>query len=123
MRKRFSQEERDAYNAQKREEANQQIVDLAKTWQDNPEDVAEFIRFQSRFHHYSARNKMLIYRQNPYASFVASMADFNGNGLLGASRTARNERFRVYARHDVPHKALCAMAFDPDGQRSRKRDD
>ena len=80
MRKRFSQEERDAYNAQKREEANQQIVDLAKTWQDNPEDVAEFIRFQSRFHHYSARNKMLIYRQNPYASFVASMADFNEMG-------------------------------------------
>lgn len=80
MRKYFSQEERDAYNAQKREEANQQIVDLAKTWQDNPEDVAEFIRFQSRFRHYSARNKMLIYRQNPYASFVASMADFNEMG-------------------------------------------
>ena len=60
MRKRFSQEERDAYNAQKREEANQQIVDLAKTWQDNPEDVAEFIRFQSRFHHYSARNKICL---------------------------------------------------------------
>ena len=35
MRKYFSQEERDAYNAQKREEANQQIVDLAKPWQDN----------------------------------------------------------------------------------------
>lgn len=80
MRKYFSQEERDAYNAQKREEANQQIVDLAKTWQDNPEDVAEFIRFQSRFHHYSARNKMLIYKQNPHASFVASMADFNEMG-------------------------------------------
>ena len=95
MRKYFSQEERDAYNAQKREEANQQIVDLAKTWQDNPEDVAEFIRFQSRFHHYSARNKLLIYKQKPVCELRRQYGRFQRNGLLRASWTARNEYFRV----------------------------
>lgn len=80
MRKYFTQEEREAYNAQKNAEANQRIDELARTWQRNPEDVAEFIRFQEKFHTYSARNKMLIYRQNPNASYVASMADFNRMG-------------------------------------------
>lgn len=80
MRKTFTEEERAAYNAQKTAEANGRIEELARTWQDRPEDITEYIRFQSRFYTYSARNKMLIYKQNPYASFVASMADFNKMG-------------------------------------------
>lgn len=82
MRKYFSKEEREAYNAQKTEEANQRITELAQTWRNNPEDIAEFIRFQSKFYNYSARNKMLIYKQNPRASFVASIKDFNEMGYF-----------------------------------------
>lgn len=37
----------------------------------------EWLIFCSSFHQYSARNRMLIQLQMPYASFVASMSDWN----------------------------------------------
>lgn len=50
-----------------------------------------WLDFNSRFHHYSARNRFLIYMQNPNATYVASMSKWNelgryvikGQGVLG----------------------------------------
>lgn len=80
MRKTFTQEERERYNDQKQKEFKEHIKALAETWQDSPENIAEFIQFQLKFYNYSARNNMLIYFQNPNASFVGSFKAFKDMG-------------------------------------------
>ncbi len=76
----FTQEEREAYRDKVRHEAEQRIETLATSWQDDPKQLAEYLQFASRFHQYSARNQMLIYSQNPAASFVASFNSFKDMG-------------------------------------------
>lgn len=48
------------------------VQSLAASFQDAPEDVAEFLSFGSKFYRYSVRNNMLVYGQNPYATYVQS---------------------------------------------------
>ena len=76
----FNQEEREAYRDKMRHEAEQRIEKLATSWQDDPKQLAEYFQFASRFYQYSARNQMLIYSQNPAASFVASFNSFKDMG-------------------------------------------
>ncbi len=78
----FTQEEREAYREKQHREAEQRIEKLATSWQDDPKQVAEYFQFASRFHQYSERNRMLIYTQNPTASFVASFKDFKEMGYF-----------------------------------------
>lgn len=43
-----------------------------KDFVDNSQELKEFIKFRRRhFYLYSVRNSVLIYKQNPLASFVA----------------------------------------------------
>lgn len=58
-----------------KEELTAQIQEIAENWQEKPETIADFLIFSSRFHRYSTRNMMLVYRQNPNATFLDS---FNG---------------------------------------------
>lgn len=58
-----------------KEELAAQIQEIAENWQEKPEIIADFLAFSSRFYRYSARNMMLVYRQNPNATFLDS---FNG---------------------------------------------
>ena len=43
----------------------------------DPKQYMEYLRFAGQFYQYSIRNRMLIYRQNPYATFVASRTAWN----------------------------------------------
>lgn len=48
------------------------IQTLAESYQENPENIAELLQFGSKFYRYSVQNTMLIYRQNPHATYVQS---------------------------------------------------
>lgn len=58
------------YYKQKNTEAEQKVNDILKNYHENPEHIAEFFEFSSRFYNYSINNIMLIYSQNKEASFV-----------------------------------------------------
>lgn len=44
------------------------------------EALTNYLKFMSRFHHYSSRNAMLIYLQNPEASLVAGYQNWKKSG-------------------------------------------
>lgn len=46
----------------------------------NPDVMAEFIQFGQQFHQYSLRNRLLIKKQLPNASFIASFKEWNEKG-------------------------------------------
>lgn len=76
----YSQEEREEYRQRKQAEFEERLKTLTKDWTEKPENIVEYMRFQSRFYTYSARNTMLIFQQNPYASFVGSFKKFKDMG-------------------------------------------
>lgn len=43
------------------------VLELARNFKNNPNDVIEYLKFQSKFYNYSNRNCTLIYKQNPGA--------------------------------------------------------
>jgi len=57
-----------------------EVFDLLKTtaesYTDDPKKLAELFQFGSSFYNYSVNNTMLIYAQNPNASFVQSFKDW-----------------------------------------------
>ena len=61
----------------KRQALLNSVKELGEKWERSPEDMAEYLAFSSRFYKYSPRNLQLIYCQNPNASFVASMSEWN----------------------------------------------
>ena len=63
-----------------KESLSRMVEEMAKNYQDNPEDLVELLKFRSRFHTYSFRNTVLICKQNPGASFVASYQKFQEMG-------------------------------------------
>lgn len=56
------------------------IKDITHNFHTKPEDMAEFLKFSSRFYNYSARNTMLIYKQNKGALFCGSFKRFKDMG-------------------------------------------
>lgn len=70
------------YYKQKNTEAEQKVNDILKNYHENPEHIAEFFEFSSRFYNYSINNIMLIYSQNKEASFVQG---FNAWKKMGYS--------------------------------------
>ncbi|MEG1012585.1 MAG: hypothetical protein RSE54_12055, partial [Ruthenibacterium sp.] len=48
------------------------IAELYDGFKRDPATYMDYLKFSSKFYRYSARNSMLIYRQNPYSTFVAS---------------------------------------------------
>lgn len=56
------------------------IKDITQNFHTKPEDLAEYIKFSSRFYNYSTRNTMLIYKQNPGALFCGSFKRFKDMG-------------------------------------------
>lgn len=65
---------------QKSKELANQITAIAQQWQQNPEEITEFLKFKSQFHNYSAGNSILIYAQNPHALFCGSFQKFKELG-------------------------------------------
>lgn len=53
-------------------EVKKQILDIMENYSKSPDEMIEFLKFQSRFYQYSARNCMLIYMQNMGAELCQS---------------------------------------------------
>ena len=72
--KRYTPQERAAYNEQKQAEINDLIKRIDEGVQAvfQSERYKEYLKFASSFTNYSARNTMLINLQKPHATFVAS---------------------------------------------------
>ncbi|MEG2812983.1 MAG: toprim domain-containing protein [Oscillospiraceae bacterium] len=63
------------------------IKDIAQNFKQNPEEIADFLQFKSQFYSYSIKNTMLIQKQAPYSSLVASFKKWqerNANVLKGS---------------------------------------
>ena len=58
----------------------QSIKETADGFVTSPEALAEFFAFGSYFKNYSPNNNMLIHKQNPSATFVASYTDWQKKG-------------------------------------------
>lgn len=58
-----------------KENLKNEIVEMAATFQRDPEIIKDYLEFGDSFHNYSARNRMLIFKQNKNAFFVGS-ADY-----------------------------------------------
>lgn len=73
-----------AYDPSKSEELKnelqQKVIDLAENFHQNPEEIAEYLKFSTRFYNYSSRNTMLIYKQNPGAVFCNSYKAYQDMG-------------------------------------------
>ena len=76
-----------------KEQMQGMIKNLTDTWQENPETIAEMLEFGSRIYRYSMRNNMLIYSQNPYATYVQS---FDAWKKMGASIKKGEKGCKVY---------------------------
>ncbi len=77
----------------KKEKLSKEIENIANNYTENPENLAELAIFSARFYKYSFRNTLLIFSQNPFASFVGSFAKFKeiGNNIA-AENNLKDER-------------------------------
>lgn len=57
-----------------------EIKDIAKTYQSDPDLLTDYLAFKAQFYQYSPTNTMLIYQQNPNATFVASFTKWKQLG-------------------------------------------
>lgn len=64
-----------------RELAREKMEEFAKSYQENPETIVEYLKFSKNFYQYSAGNTALIYQQNPHATFVKSFAGWKKEGV------------------------------------------
>lgn len=71
------------------------VQNLALSWQENPETIAQALSFGSRMHQYSVRNNMLIYSQNPNATYVQSFKAWKD---MGASVKEREKGYKIRVR-------------------------
>lgn len=70
-----------AQEAEKRKEAlRQQVEGIINNFENSPENIIEYLKFNSKFHQYSIKNTMLIYEQNEFAQFCASYKAFQNMG-------------------------------------------
>ena len=69
------------------------IQELASSWQEKPETIAEMFAFGSKMYRYSVRNTMLIYKQNPYATYVQSFKAWKD---MGVSVKKGERGYKVY---------------------------
>ena len=73
--KRPSKEDREEWKTRSKEqmqEAFDRINQITQQYIEKPENLTELLEFSSKFYTYSVRNNMLIFNQNPYASYVQS---------------------------------------------------
>lgn len=80
------------------DELNHRIKTIAATYEDSPETIAELLAFKARFYQYSPKNTMLIYAENPRATFVGS---FNKFKELGYSVKKGEHGMKVFVPAEV----------------------
>ena len=52
------------------EEAREKITTLAQNFEADPSTLADYLQFGSRFYKYSPKNTLLLYAQNPFATYI-----------------------------------------------------
>lgn len=67
----YNKEEKEKYDF-KSEELKAAIQEIGETFKTKPELIADAVAFGADFYHYSYRNMLLIYRQNPHCQYVQS---------------------------------------------------
>lgn len=108
-----------------------QALEMVENYKKDPRMIAELVDFRSKFYRYSLNNTILIEKQNPYATFVASfkgwksrgynvnkgehgiriMAPFEvtyfkrGDNWVNVRRASRAELNRIYRREVETRKA------------------
>lgn len=78
--KNFDRQKYEQEQQQAREAMQAQIKEIGASFSLNPDVLADYYKFASRFHTYSHKNQMLIYAQNPYATFVGSFKSYQDKG-------------------------------------------
>lgn len=96
-------------------EMQQTLESALHSYQENPELLAEAIRFQSKFYQYSPRNGMLIQAQNPHAAYVASYQKWKE---LGYQVQKGQHGMRILVPVTV---SLLPDGTNPDGTQAYKR--
>lgn len=66
---------------EKQKFAREQVETIAKEFRTNPEVITEYLQFGSKFYQYSPKNTMLIYAQNPGATYVQSFKAWKDEGF------------------------------------------
>lgn len=70
-----------AEEAEKRKEAlRQKVEEIINNFENSPETIVEYLKFNSKFYQYSANNTILIYEQNKFANYCASYKAFQDMG-------------------------------------------
>lgn len=64
-------------------EARKFVLNIIETYSKNPEEMIEFMKFQSRFHQFSTRNLIMIYAQNMGAMLCKKYAAWNKEEVDG----------------------------------------
>ncbi len=65
---------------ERKNELNNRVLECAKNFSESPESMMEYLKFQSNFYQYSAKNTILIQMQNPAARFCGSFKSFKDKG-------------------------------------------
>ncbi|MCP1101987.1 hypothetical protein M2454_000780 [Aequitasia blattaphilus] len=65
---------------EKEEKARQYVEEFGKSYQENPERLAELFEFGAKFPRYSYKNQVLIQSQNEFALFVQSFDRWKDEG-------------------------------------------
>lgn len=69
------------------------ILTAVESYQENPETIAELLAFGSKFYKYSPNNNILVYHQNPKATYVQS---YDAWKKMGASIKKGEKGIKVY---------------------------
>ena len=80
MKKNYDKDAQLKEQEEKLRDYKNKLLEIAKSFQTNPEEIAELLAFKTKFYRYSLRNTMMIYSYNPYATFTASYQGFKKMG-------------------------------------------
>lgn len=67
-------------NSLKKEELAKELISIAKSFDESPQQIVEYLKFASQFYRYSAKNMALVFNQNPNAMFLGSYQYFKEMG-------------------------------------------
>lgn len=84
------------------EEMKNWMERFAESYEKNPEELLELLRFGSQFYQYSVKNTTLIFLQNPNVTYVQSFAAWK---KMGANIRKGQKGLKVYVPKQVTY--LC----------------
>lgn len=82
-------------NNDKNNQLNQQVLEITKSYQENPQNIIDLIKFSAKFHKYSLSNQLLIHSQNRHATFVASFRDWKNKFNYSVKKAEKGIAVRV----------------------------